>query len=165
MIFMAEVPEVKQDLTWREKLTYIWCILRFSKRIANWKVMNCENCRCNELERIGKAKHYTENGEYVFEQTYKCTRCGFIGNVTQRWREQLMAKKDLAHIAKVMYDLQEYCRYIDEINDNGYCDGCTFITDHVKCKLIKLTKDNKIPCDNWNITKADIERLERENDD
>ena len=67
--------------------------------------------------------------------------------------------KDLAHIAKVMYDLQEYCRYIDEINDNGYCDGCTFVFDHHKCKLIKLTKDNKIPCDNWNITKADIERL------
>lgn len=67
--------------------------------------------------------------------------------------------KELARIAKVMYDLQEYCRYIDEINDNGCCDGCIFVFDRHKCKLIKLTKDNKIPCDNWNITKADIERL------
>lgn len=70
--------------------------------------------------------------------------------------------KELARIAKVMYDLQEYCRYIDKINNCGECNGCTFVFDHHKCKLIKLTKDNKIPCDNWNITKEDIERLECE---
>jgi site-specific DNA-cytosine methylase len=40
------------------------------------------------------------------------------------------------------------------------CNGCTFLFDHVKCRLIALTKDNKIPCDNWGITKADIERLQ-----
>jgi hypothetical protein len=72
-----------------------------------------------------------------------------------------MTKQELAHITRLMYDLQEYCRYIDELNNYGECNGCTFLYDHVKCRLIALTKDNKIPCDNWNITKADIERLER----
>ncbi len=72
-----------------------------------------------------------------------------------------MTKKELAHIARLMYDLQEYCRYIDDMNDKENCNGCVFLYDHAKCKLIKLTKDNKIPCDNWGITKADIERLER----
>ena len=84
---MAEIPVVKQDLSWREKLTYIWYILRFSKRMANWRLMKCENCRCIELARVGKAKNYKENGEYVFEQAYKCARCGFIGRVIQRWAE------------------------------------------------------------------------------
>lgn len=70
-----------------------------------------------------------------------------------------MAKQELAHIARVIYDLQEYCRYIDELNNHEECNGCTFLFDHVKCRLIALTKDNKIPCDNWNITKADVERL------
>jgi hypothetical protein len=73
-----------------------------------------------------------------------------------------MTKQELAHIANVMYDLQEYCRYVDELNNYGECNGCTFLYDHVKCRLIALTKDNKIPCDNWGIIKADIERLERE---
>jgi len=76
-----------------------------------------------------------------------------------------MTKQELAHIARFMYDLQEYCRYIDELNNHEECNGCTFLHDHVKCRLIALTKDNKIPCDNWNITKADIERLERESND
>ena len=86
---MAEIPQIEQDLSWREKLTYIWCILRKSKRIANWIIMNCENCGCNELARIGKEKHYPENGEYVFEQTYKCIRCGFVGRVIHRWAEDV----------------------------------------------------------------------------
>ncbi len=76
-----------------------------------------------------------------------------------------MTKQELAHIAKVMHDLQEYCKYIDELNDHKECKGCTFLYDHVKCRLIALTKDNKIPCDNWHITDADIERLERESND
>jgi hypothetical protein len=76
-----------------------------------------------------------------------------------------MTKQELVHIAKVMYDLQEYCRFIDELNNHEECNGCTFLFDHVKCRLIALTKDNKIPCDNWNITKADIARLERESND
>jgi hypothetical protein len=76
-----------------------------------------------------------------------------------------MTKQGLAHIARLMYDLQEYCRYIDELNNHKECNGCTFLFDRVKCKLIALTKDNKIPCDNWGITKADIERREREADD
>ena len=67
--------------------------------------------------------------------------------------------KELVHIAKVMYDLQKYCRYIDELNNHEECDGCIFLFDYVKCKLVALTKDNKIPCDNWGITKADIKRL------
>ncbi len=70
--------------------------------------------------------------------------------------------KRLAHIAKVMYDLQEYCRYVDELNDHKECNGCAFLFDHVKCKLIELTEDNKNPCDNWGITRTTIELLERE---
>ena len=76
-----------------------------------------------------------------------------------------VTKQELAHIARLMYDLQEYCRYIDELNNHEECNGCTFLYDHVKCRLIALTKDNKIPCDNWNITKADVERLERESNE
>lgn len=68
----------------------------------------------------------------------------------------------LSEVARIMYDLQEYCSYIDDINKHGNCDGCAFLYDHVKCKIVALTKDNKIPCDNWGITKADIERLEHE---
>jgi hypothetical protein len=49
---MAE-KMTEKDLSWREKLNYIWCILRFSKQIAYWKVMNCEHCQHHELERIG----------------------------------------------------------------------------------------------------------------
>ena len=78
------------------------------------------------------------------------------------WSVQEMTKQELAHIAKVMYDLQEYCRYIDELNNHEECNGCTFLYGHVKCRLIALTKDNKIPCDNWGITKTDIERWESE---
>lgn len=44
---MAEKPT--KDLSWREKLNYIWCVLRFSKHIANWIVMNCEHCHHHEL--------------------------------------------------------------------------------------------------------------------
>jgi hypothetical protein len=74
-----------------------------------------------------------------------------------------MTKQELAHIARLMYDLQEYCKYVDELNDHKECNGCAFLFEHVKCRLIRLTKDNRIPCDNWQITKAAIERLEREN--
>lgn len=71
-----------------------------------------------------------------------------------------MSKKTLARIARVMYDLQEYCRHIDELNDHEECSGCIFLYDRVKCKLTALTHDNMVPCDNWNITKEDIKRLE-----
>ena len=75
-----------------------------------------------------------------------------------------ISKKTLVRIARVMYDLQEYCKYIDGLNNHKECCGCTFLYDKVKCKLIALTKDNKVPCDNWNITKADIKRLEADAD-
>lgn len=72
----------------------------------------------------------------------------------------------LSEVARVMYDLQEYCRYINNLNDKwAKCDGCTFLYDHIKCRLVALMKDNKVPCDNWRITQADIERLERESND
>jgi len=72
-----------------------------------------------------------------------------------------MTKKELAHIARLMYDLQEYCRYIDELNNHEECNGCAFVYNRGDCRLIDLTNGTKVPCDNWGITKADIERLER----
>lgn len=67
-------------------MTYIWGVIRFSKKMANWIVLNCENCKCHELERLGSPKRYKEDGVYVFEQAYKCKSCGFIGKITQRWK-------------------------------------------------------------------------------
>ena len=81
---MAEKP-IKKDLSWREKLNYIWCILRFSKHMANWIVMNCEHCHHHELERIGKPIEADSGKQKEFLQKYKCLHCGAIGIVTQIW--------------------------------------------------------------------------------
>ena len=47
---MKESPD-KKDLSWREKLKYIWCVLRYSKHMENWVVMDCEYCHHYELGR------------------------------------------------------------------------------------------------------------------
>ena len=44
-------PLDKKDLSWREKLNYIWCVLRYSKHVVNWVAMDCECCHYYELER------------------------------------------------------------------------------------------------------------------
>lgn len=62
-----------------------------------------------------------------------------------------MTKQELAHIARVMYDLQEYCKYVD-------CDECSLIADDT-------TFGSKKAPANWGITLADIERLEGESND
>lgn len=63
-----------------------------------------------------------------------------------------MTKQALAHIARIMYDLQEECKSRDycpncpaSILENGYHKRCYF--------------GEKEP-QGWEITKADIERLE-----
>lgn len=65
-----------------------------------------------------------------------------------------MTKQELAHIARLMYDLQEYCRFSNE------CQRC-FMADFWRC----LTVDVSCIPQFWGITKADIERLEREAND
>lgn len=80
---MAKKPT--KDLSWCEKLNYIWCILRFSKHMANWIVMNCEHCHHHELERIGKPIEADSGKQKEFLQKYKCLHCGAIGIVTQIW--------------------------------------------------------------------------------
>ena len=80
---MAKKPT--KDLSWREKLNYIWCVLRFSKHMANWIVMNCEYCHHHELERIGKPIKCDVGNQKEFLQKYKCLHCGAVGIVAQRW--------------------------------------------------------------------------------
>lgn len=82
---MAERQAVKNDLSWREKLEYIWCVLKYSKRMANWIVMNCEHCHHHELERIGKPIKSDVGNEKEFLQKYRCLHCGAVGIVAQRW--------------------------------------------------------------------------------
>ena len=62
-----------------------------------------------------------------------------------------MTKQELAHRGRLMYDLQEYCRFSDE------CQSCHMI-DYWGCRTVDV---GAIP-QFWNITKADIERLERD---
>lgn len=67
-----------------------------------------------------------------------------------------MTKRELAHIAKVMYDLQKEC----EIRD--YCPNCPASISENGChKRCYFGKDEP---QGWDITKADIERLERDLD-
>jgi hypothetical protein len=71
-----------------------------------------------------------------------------------------MTKQELAHIARVMYDLQERCEFNFwefekpckecAANKKGGCD--LFVACHGIPKM-------------WGITEADIERLERESND
>jgi hypothetical protein len=49
-----------------------------------------------------------------------------------------------------MYDLQEYCKYVD-------CDECSLIKEDT-------TFGSKKAPANWGITKADIKRLEADAD-
>lgn len=78
----------KIDLSWREKLNYIWCVLRFSKHMANWIVMNCEYCHHHELERIGKPIKSDVGNQKEFLQKYRCLHCGAVGIVAQRWMKE-----------------------------------------------------------------------------
>ncbi len=83
-----------------------------------------------------------------------------------------MTKQELAHIAKVMHDLQRYCVwqvYNEHPNYCGYCPLWSYKDN--ECSLFMLYngeyKKNctgKYPC-KWHITEADIERLERESND
>ena len=75
----------KKNLSWREKLNYIWCVLRYSKHMANWVAMNCECCHHYELERIGAPIRSDVDGQKEFQQKYRCLHCGAIGVVTQIW--------------------------------------------------------------------------------
>jgi len=81
---MAEKP-IKKDLSWCEKLNYIWCTLRYSKRMVNWKVMNCAHCGHPELKRIGKPIENDAGNQKEFQQKYRCLHCGAVGIVTQIW--------------------------------------------------------------------------------
>ena len=55
-----------------------------------------------------------------------------------------------SEVARIMYDLQEYCKWL-----NSICNTCPLQWNNNVCRL------KKYPCE-WGITKADIERLERE---
>ena len=71
--------------------------------------------------------------------------------------KQIMEKVKLGHIAKILYDLQEYCAFNSQepekpykecpAKKNGICD--LFVACHGVPEM-------------WGITKADIERLERD---
>lgn len=67
-----------------------------------------------------------------------------------------MTKQELAHIAKVMYDLQEYCKYVD-------CANCADEARNL-CDVFmdEDNPENNTAPVNFTITKADIERLERD---
>ena len=64
-----------------------------------------------------------------------------------------MTKQELAHIARLMYDLQEYGHGRDH-SDKRVC---------ADCPIQELCMKNISAC-NWHITKADIERLEADAD-
>ena len=63
-----------------------------------------------------------------------------------------MTKRELAHIARLMYNLQEYCH-------NRGCKGCQI--GGAFCGILAPLGGGE-PISSWNIIKADIERLERE---
>ena len=71
-----------------------------------------------------------------------------------------MTKQELAHIARLMYDLQEYCLKIKP-------DDCKICNKKGRCRVCKLTPQTRefISPSYWHITEADIERLERESND
>jgi hypothetical protein len=72
-----------------------------------------------------------------------------------------MTKQELAHIAKVMYGMQEYCSYEWDESEDTPCLECPAGVN-VLCDLFVPARG--IP-KLWGITKADIERLERESND
>lgn len=67
-----------------------------------------------------------------------------------------MTKKELAHIARLMYDLQEHCEFNFWENEKP-CKECAAKENEV-CNLFVAC--HGIP-KMWGITEADIERLER----
>lgn len=70
-----------------------------------------------------------------------------------------MNKKNLARIARVMYDLQEYC----EFNFWEYAIPCQKCAANKKGVCNLFVACHGIP-KMWGITKADIERLEADAD-
>ncbi|MBQ6481722.1 MAG: hypothetical protein IJI45_11435 [Anaerolineaceae bacterium] len=69
-----------------------------------------------------------------------------------------MKKQELLHIARLMYNLQEYCIYEGDKSEEIPCEKCPAELNDL-CKLFVPTRG--IPR-LWGITKADIERLENE---
>lgn len=67
-----------------------------------------------------------------------------IGNL----RSEKMEQMKLSEVARLMYDLQEYCK-----NREGCCLNCIMFNN--LCRAYHFVND-------WGITLADIERLERE---
>ena len=67
-------------------------------------------------------------------------------------------EQDLARIAKVMYGMQEYCSYEWDESEEIPCTKCPAGLNNL-CDLFVACRG--IPR-MWEITKADIERLERE---
>lgn len=59
----------------------------------------------------------------------------------------IIAAQKLAHIARLMYNLQEYCKHVD-------CDECALIKEDT-------TFGSKKAPANWGITLDNIERLKR----
>lgn len=68
-----------------------------------------------------------------------------------------MNKQELAHIARLMYDLQEYCSCEWDESEDIPCQKCPAGVNAL-CDLFEPR--HGIPR-LWGITKADIERLER----
>ena len=83
-----------------------------------------------------------------------------------------MTKQELAHIAKVMHDLQRYCVWQVYNEHPSYCGYCPLWSyKDNECSLFMLYNGEyqknctgKYPC-KWHITEADIERLERESNE
>ena len=71
-----------------------------------------------------------------------------------------MTKQGVAHIARIMYDLQEYCA-ANFWGKYPPCKGCAANKERLVCNL--FVDGYGIP-KMWGITKADIERLEGEID-
>lgn len=69
-----------------------------------------------------------------------------------------MGKKVPYKIARLMYDLQEYCAFNFSWGKDPPCKGCVAL-EKGGCNLFDAC--HGIP-KMWGITKADIERLERE---
>lgn len=72
-----------------------------------------------------------------------------------------MTKQELAHMARLMYDLQEYCSYEWDESDETPCLKCPAGVN-VLCELFVACRG--IPR-MWGITKADIEHRERESNE
>ena len=103
--------------------------------------------------RVGEDK-CKENCQFASKQNHRClfktppALWGSLGILGERGKQ-----KKLAHIAKVMSDLQEYCYGRDHSDERV----------HEDCPIKELCIDENMSVFNWPIiTKTDIERLERE---